>query len=164
MDKPTLLQRALPRRRLISAAAIAAFIIGWAILSHIAPSYAVPYWSKILDFLARVPLSDVMVTVGRLIVSMILSFVIGDTCSILLFERPDPEAFFLPLVKLLMAVPAVCWVVFAIFWFKGVEGRILFVMLITCAPVFLIDSLDAMKNIPLEFKQMARSFRRAGSR
>jgi NitT/TauT family transport system permease protein len=76
-----------------------------------------------------------------------------------MFERPLAEAFFIPLVKLCMAVPAVCWVVFAILWFKGVEPRIYFVMLITCVPIFIIDSLDAMKAVPDELKHMARSFR-----
>jgi NitT/TauT family transport system permease protein len=32
-------------------------------------------------------------------------------------------------------------------------------MLVTCVPIFIIDSLDAMKGIPAELKQMARSFR-----
>jgi len=159
VEKPSLLQRGLPRRRIISAAAIVTFIIGWTILSHVAPTYAFPYWSKILNSLANVPLPDVFTSLGRIVFSMALSFVFGVTCSAFLFERPDAEAFFMPLVKLLMAIPAVCWVVFAILWFKGIEGRIFFVMVITCAPVFLIDSLDAMKNVPLELKEMARSFR-----
>ena len=109
--------------------------------------------------LVNIPLADVLTTVGRLVISMALSFVLGVACSILLFERPNAEAFFIPLVKLLMAVPAVCWVVFAILWFSNIEGRIFFVMMVTCAPVFLIDSLDAMKSVPAELKQMARSFR-----
>ncbi len=45
-----------------------------------------------------------------------------------------------------MAVPAVCWVVFAILWMTGVELRIFFIMCIVIAPVFLIDSLDADEN------------------
>jgi ABC-type nitrate/sulfonate/bicarbonate transport system permease component len=157
--KADILQSPFAKKRIMSAAAILAFIVGWAAMSHVAPSYAFPYWSKIIASLVHIPIGDVLITVGRLIVSMALSFVIGLICAILLFERPNAEAFFIPLVKLLMAVPAVCWVVFAILWFTGVEGRILFVMLITCAPVFLIDSLDAMKNIPDELKQMSRSFR-----
>ena len=32
-------------------------------------------------------------------------------------------------------------------------------MMITCMPVFIIDSLDAMKSVPADIKQMARSFR-----
>jgi NitT/TauT family transport system permease protein len=159
VEKSTTWQTSLLKPRMLSVAAIAAFVLGWAALSHIAPAYAVPYWSKILASLVNIPLADVLITVGRLVVSMALSFVLGVACSILLFERPNAEAFFIPLVKLLMAVPAVCWVVFAILWFSNVEGRIFFVMLVTCAPVFLIDSLDAMKSIPADLKQMARSFR-----
>lgn len=149
----------LGKSQFISASAVVFLIVGWGLLSHIAPAYAVPSWSRILRSLAQIPLDDVLTTVARVIFSMFLSFVIGLTGAILLFERPNAEAFFLPLVKLLMAVPAVCWVVFAILWFTGIEGRIFFVMLITCAPVFLIDSTDAMKAIPSDLKQMARSFR-----
>jgi NitT/TauT family transport system permease protein len=147
------------RTHLISVSAIVAFVIAWTILSHLAPSYAVPYWSKIIKSLVEIPYTDVLITLVRLLISMVLSFVIGLACSLLLFERPDFEAFFLPLIKLLMAVPAVCWVVFAILWFRGVETRIYFVMLVTCGPVFAIDSLDAMKGVPNDLKQMARSFR-----
>jgi NitT/TauT family transport system permease protein len=149
----------LSRSHLISAAAILALIVVWAILSHIAPPYAFPYWSKIIKSLMNVPYQDVLVTLLRLLISMVLSFVLGLGCALLLFERPNLEAFFLPLIKLMMAVPAVCWVVFAILWFRGVELRIYFVMLVTCGPVFAIDSLDAMKSVPNDLKQMARSFR-----
>jgi len=149
----------LPTARIASVAAIVAFVLGWAALSHVGPSYAFPYWSKILSALSNIPLADVLTTVGRLVISMALAFVLGVACSILLFERPNAEAFFITLVKLMMAVPAVCWVVFAILWFSNVEGRIFFVMMVTCAPVFLIDSLDAMKGVPADLKQMARSFR-----
>jgi NitT/TauT family transport system permease protein len=147
------------RTHLISAAAILAFIVVWAGLSHVAPSYAFPSWSKIIKSLVEVPYQDVVVTLLRLLISMVLSFVLGLVCALLLFERPNIEAFVLPLVKLMMAVPAVCWVVFAILWFRGVEMRIYFVMLVTCGPVFAIDSLDAMKGVPSDLKQMARSFR-----
>lgn len=149
----------LSKRRAVSAGAILFFVVGWGVLSHIAPAYAVPHWSRIINALANIPLHDVLTTLSQLVFSMLMSFVIGLTCAIVMFERPYAEAFFIPLVKLLMAVPAVCWVVFAILWFKGVELRIYFVMLITCVPIFIIDSLDAMKGVPADLKHMARSFR-----
>ena len=147
------------RSHLISGASLLTFVAGWYVLSHVGPTYAFPYWSKIIFSLEHIPYQDVLITLFRLLISMVLSFVIGLACSLLLFERPDREAFFLPLIQLLMAIPAVCWVVFAILWFRGVEGRIYFVMIVTCGPVFAIDSLDAMKGIPNDLKQMARSFR-----
>jgi ABC-type nitrate/sulfonate/bicarbonate transport system permease component len=152
----------LSKERLLSMAAALTLVLAWGVLSHIAPAYAVPRWSKILEALIHIPIQDVAISIVRILVSLLLSFVIGITCSLLMFERPNREAFFLPLVKLVMAVPAVCWVVFAILWFEGVELRIYFVMLITCAPVFMIDSLDAMKSFPSDLKQMARSFRPTG--
>jgi NitT/TauT family transport system permease protein len=159
VSRPDVSRRAPSKSQIISAAAIVTFIVLWGALSYVAPSYAVPHWSRILKSLVEIPIQDVLITFLRLVVSMLLSFVLGLTFSILMFERPNVEAFFLPLIKLLMAVPAVCWVVFAILWFKGVEPRIYFVMLITCAPVFAIDSLDAMKSVPNDLRQMARSFR-----
>src|SRR5688572_13174744 len=131
------------RETIAGLAAIAFFIAGWEVASHIAPRYAVPAWGRIGQALLEVSWQDVAITVVRLAASMAVSFIVGLAISALLFDRPIAEAFCLPLVRLLMAVPAVCWVVFAILWFKDVELRIFFVMCIVCAPVFIVDSLDA---------------------
>jgi NitT/TauT family transport system permease protein len=147
------------RESIAGLASVALFIIGWEIASHFAPQYAVPAWGRIVDALFEVSWADVAITVARLAASMGASFVIGLVIAALLFDRPVAEAFCLPLVRLLMAVPAVCWVVFAILWFKDVELRIFFVMCIVCAPVFIVDSLDAMKSVPMELRQMVESFR-----
>jgi NitT/TauT family transport system permease protein len=90
---------------------------------------------------------------------MVVSFIFGLSFSILVFDRRMLESFFLPFVRLVMAVPAVCWVVFSILWFEGVELRIFFVMCIVCAPIFIVDSLDAMKGVPMDLRQMVDSFR-----
>ncbi|MDQ4024278.1 MAG: ABC transporter permease subunit, partial [Actinomycetota bacterium] len=65
----------------------------------------------------------------------------------------------LPLVKMTMAVPALCWVLFSILWFANVEYRIAFVLVAVCVPVFLIDTLDAIKAIPRGLHEVALSFR-----
>jgi len=149
----------LQRDTVVGTASIVCFIVGWELASFVAPAYAVPGWGRILVALADIPAFDVGVTVVRLIGSMVMSFVLGLAAAILLFERPLAEAFFLPYVRLVMAVPAVCWVVFSILWFKSVEFRIFFVMCIVCAPIFIVDSLDAMKSVPMELREMVGSFR-----
>jgi ABC-type nitrate/sulfonate/bicarbonate transport system permease component len=58
-----------------------------------------------------------------------------------------------------MAVPVVSWILFAVLWFRGVEFRILFVLVVVCAPVFVVDTLDSMRNVPRELRDMMRSFR-----
>jgi ABC-type nitrate/sulfonate/bicarbonate transport system permease component len=140
-------------------AAVLTLAIGWEIASHIAPTYAIPGWGRIVDALVNIPVKDVAITILRLVASMVVSFFLGLAVSSLLFERPIAEAYWMPFVRLLMAVPAVCWVVFAILWFKNVELRIFFVMCVVCAPVFIVDSLDAMKAVPADLRQMVGSFR-----
>jgi NitT/TauT family transport system permease protein len=147
------------RETIAGLASVLVFVLGWELASHVAPQYAVPAWGRIVDALFEVSGRDIVITVARLTASMAASFVVAVVISALLFERPVGEAFFMPLIRLLMAVPAVCWVVFAILWFKNVELRIFFVMCIVCAPVFIVDSLDAMKGVPMELRQMVESFR-----
>jgi NitT/TauT family transport system permease protein len=138
---------------------ILAFVVGWEIASFFAPAYAIPGWGRIATALLNIPPYDVALSALRLVGSMTLSFAVGLAISTALFDRPLAEAIVLPQVRLLMAVPAVCWVVFAILWFKGVEPRIFFVMCVTCTPVFIVDSLDAMKSVPKDLRQMVESFR-----
>ncbi|MET0277137.1 MAG: ABC transporter permease subunit, partial [Pseudorhodoplanes sp.] len=64
-----------------------------------------------------------------------------------------------PMIRILMAVPVVSWILFAILWFRGVEFRILFVLVVVCAPVFVVDTLDGMRSVPRELRDMMRSFR-----
>lgn len=144
---------------LATVAAVVTLAAGWEFASLVGPSYAIPSWGRIFEALLAIPLKDVSITVLRLIISMIASFAFGLAISSALFERPIAEAFWMPFVRLLMAVPAVCWVVFAILWFSNVELQIFFVMCVVCAPVFIVDSLDAMKGVPAELRQMVGSFR-----
>ncbi len=145
--------------KIVGAISILLFILGWQIASFFAPQYAIPGWQLIIRALLGLSVYDVAITVSRLIGSMILSFIMGLSFSMIVFERPIMQAFSLPLVRLIMAVPAVCWVIFSILWFKGVEFRIFFVMCIVCMPVFIVDAIDAMKGVPIELRQMVSSFR-----
>ena len=75
------------------------------------------------------------------------------------FREAEPRGLLMPDVRLLMAVPAACWVVFSILWFKPVELPHFFRDVHrSCIPVFFVDCLDAMKAIPLELRQMVESF------
>lgn len=147
------------RETIAGIASIIVFAIAWHIASLVGPSYAFPSWERIFGALKDVSLFDVAITMLRLTASMAFSFVIGVAIATGLYSSKLLEAFFMPFVRLLMAIPAVCWVVFAILWFKNVEARIFFVMCVVCAPVFLVDSLDAMKSVPADLRQMVDSFR-----
>jgi len=46
-----------------------------------------------------------------------------------------------------------------VLWFKWVEFRIAFVLVVVCGPVFLVDFLDGMKGVSRELREMLQSFR-----
>lgn len=160
---PTIAQgktaRKVFRFPLEAVTALAGFAVVWQIASYYLPDYAVPGWERIFKAVLGLPIEFVLVTVARMVGALAVSFAIAMAVAIAMYASRALEAYGLPLVRLLMAVPAVCWVVFAVLWFKGVEFRILFVLVIVCGPVFVIDILDGMKGVSIELREMLRSFR-----
>ena len=63
-----------------------------------------------------------------------------------------------------MAIPVICWILFAVLWFRGTEFRISFVLFIVSAPIFFLDLWDGMENIPKAWQEMTRSLRPTRSR
>ena len=105
------------------------------------------------------PADFIAITLARVAVALVLSFVLGLGLAIAMYLSAQVERYGKPIVRLLMAVPVVCWILFAVLWFKWVEFRIAFVLIVVCGPVFLVDFLDGMKGVPRELRDMLRSFR-----
>jgi NitT/TauT family transport system permease protein len=93
------------------------------------------------------------------IVALIVSFLLGVALAMAMYRSHTLNNYLHPMVRLLMAVPVVSWILFAVLWFPGVEFRICFVLVVVCGPVFLIDTLDAMHGVPRELRHMMQSFR-----
>jgi NitT/TauT family transport system permease protein len=140
------------------------FVVAWEVLSYFAPAlgippFAVPSFTRIGQSLLTITPIDVVVTVARVIGALVLSFVIGLVLAMAMYRSETLERYLHPLIRLFMAVPVVSWNLFAVLWFRGVEFRIAFVLIAVCGPVFLIDSLDAMRGVSRDLRRMMRSFR-----
>src|SRR4029078_1799869 len=143
---------------------ILVFCVVWEILSYLAPylgipPFAIPSFVRIAQSLTKITPIDVVVTVARVIGALVLSFVLGVALAIAMYRSRTLENYLHPMVRLFMAVPVVSWILFAVLWFRGVEFRIAFVLIAVCGPVFLVDSLDAMRGVSSELRGMMRSFR-----
>ena len=146
----------LPRETL-TAFGLAA--VAWQLLAFVAPPYIIPGWDKIFAQLLALRPDFVLITVARVLAALVISFAIGLGGAMLTYSFPAAERYLLPLVKLLLAVPVVCWILFAVLWFRGLEFRIGFVLVITCAPIFWVDLLDGMKSVSKELRDMLRALR-----
>ena len=102
---------------------------------------------------------DIVVTLARVIAALITSFVLGLALAMAMYRSDTFDNYLHPMVRLFMAVPVVSWILFAVLWFPGVEFRIGFVLVVVCGPVFLIDTLDAMRGVSRELRHMMQSFR-----
>lgn len=139
-------------------------IVAWEILSRLSPilnipPFAVPGLLRIYDSLLKITPLDVVVTLARVLAALAISFVVGLVAAIAMYVSPRVDRYVSPFVRLLMAVPVVSWILFAVLWFRWVEFRIAFVLVIVCAPVFLISILDTMRNVPRDLRNMVLAFR-----
>jgi NitT/TauT family transport system permease protein len=150
-----------PRQTLVS---LLVFAVCWEALSHLAPylgipSFAIPSLVKIAKSITTITPIDIVVTLARVIGALVVSFVIGVALAMAMYRSEALDNYLHPMIRILMAVPVVSWILFAVLWFPGVEFRIGFVLVVVCGPVFLIDSLDAMRAVPRDLRDMMRSFR-----
>lgn len=150
-----------PRQTLVS---LLVFAAAWEALSYLAPylgipPFAVPSLLRIATSIATITPIDVVVTLARVMAALIASFVIGLALAMAMYRSDALDKYLHPMIRILMAVPVVSWILFAVLWFPGVEFRIGFVLVVVCGPVFLVDTLDAMRSVPRELRHMMQSFR-----
>lgn len=150
-----------PRHTLVS---LLVFALVWELLSHLAPTlgippFAIPSMARIAKSITTITPIDIVVTLARVIGALIVSFVLGIVLAMAMYRSDNLDKYLHPMIRILMAVPVVSWILFAVLWFPGVEFRIGFVLVVVCCPVFLVDTLDAMRSVPRELRQMMRSFR-----
>ncbi len=150
-----------PRQTIVSLLVFAAC---WEGMSHLAPllgipPFAIPSLLRISKSILTITPIDIVVTLARVIAALIASFIFGLVLAMAMYRSETLDQYLHPMIRILMAVPVVSWILFAVLWFPGVEFRIGFVLVVVCGPVFLVDTLDAMRNVPRELRHMMQSFR-----
>ena len=138
---------------------IIVFAVLWQIVSWFVPPFVIPGWERIFKSLLSLRYDFVLITLARVTAALLISFGLGIVLSVAMYLWVPFENHCKPVVRLFMAVPVVCWILFSVLWFKWVEFRIAFVLVVVCAPVFIIDFLDGMKGVQQELRDMLRSFR-----
>lgn len=147
-----------PKEALVS---FAAFFVLWHLASMVLPPFVAPSWARIgkslLDILGQP--DYILITVVRVAVALVVSFIVGLGLAMAMYWWERVERYGMPMVKLLMAVPVLCWILFAVLWFKEREVRIAFILIMVCAPIFVIDVLDGMQGVRRDLRDMVRALR-----
>ena len=140
-----------------------AIVVVWEIAAGLTKDTTVPsipdVASGMWDIVSGDGLDDFLLTLGRVGVGLAASFVVGGTLGIISGALPTFGRYVLPVVRFVQGIPALSWVVLAVIWFKSVELRIWFIMVIVTLPGFTLQLYDSYRAIPNELRDMARSFR-----
>jgi NitT/TauT family transport system permease protein len=147
-----------PKETIVS---LGAFVMLWQLASMVLPPYVAPSWARIGQSLLHILTQPdfIAVTVGRVALALAVSFVLGMALAMAMYRWRGLERYGMPFIKLLMAVPVLCWILFAVLWFKVREVRIAFILVVVCAPIFIIDVLDGMHGVSKELRDAVRALR-----
>jgi NitT/TauT family transport system permease protein len=139
-------------------------VIGWQIASLHLPPILFPSLSRIAaalrDIVTSPPaLAAIGLTYLRILVALAIAFAAATTIGIVAGLLRPLERAALPLIEVVQGIPAVCWIIFAILWFREMEARIAFVVIVSTIPSFFYQARDGMRAIPVELWDMVRSWR-----
>ena len=132
--------------------ALVGLAVVWEIVSLFVPNFLFPSVPQIAVRFAEIFSSwstayDAVATALRILAGLAGAFVFGSLLAMLMARSPRLERYCHPLLNFNQGIPALSWVVISIIWFRGIEFRIFFIMVMTTLPGFTFQVLDAYREV-----------------
>ena len=141
---------------------LAILAIVWHVASQFMPDYLVPPVPRIAEEFLNAFYSyfdDFLATIFRIAAGLGVAFAVGTALGILMGIFRSVERRLIPIIDFIMGIPALSWVLIVIIWLAETEARILTILLLVNFPIFAHNTLDGIKGIPKEPRDMVWSFR-----
>ena len=151
-------------RRDITALAVVVIAIGIAmqIGSGFVPDYILPsplaIGSALVELLSA-DLLHVAITLGRLCVAIVFSMTLGVTIGLLMGTSKRVGPYLRALVVIDTGIPALSWMLVAVFWFKDPEARIFFILTVILLPFYALNVYEGVRSMSSDWLDMLESFR-----
>jgi NitT/TauT family transport system permease protein len=147
-----------------SVVALCGLTLVWQIVSLFVPHFLFPsvpeIAGRLIDIFSSPKLiGDGLATSARILAGLGGAFVLGTMLALPMARSPSFERYAYPLLNFNQGIPALSWVVIAIIWFRGIEFRIFFIMVMTTLPAFTFQVLDAYRGMSKDLFEMTLSFR-----
>jgi NitT/TauT family transport system permease protein len=151
------------RRDLIATSAVAAaIIVAMQIASAYVPEYIIPAPLSVFQSIKDLLLHDqqhILVTLARLAAavgfSMIAGIVLGGVMGTVNWLRPVLRA----VIIIDTGIPALSWMLVAVFWFRDAEVRIFFILTVILLPFYALNVYEGIRALPPDLVDMVESFR-----
>jgi NitT/TauT family transport system permease protein len=141
---------------------IAVIVVVMQIGSAFIPAYILPSPISVVQSLFESLLTSygqVLVTILRLIVSLLVSIAIGTAIGIITGTVPSVRPYLRALVYIDTGIPALSWMLMAVFWFKNPELRMFFILVVIVVPIYALNIHDGIRAMPKDWLEMCESFR-----
>jgi NitT/TauT family transport system permease protein len=159
-QRPTVARDSSDIKALIAVVVLicAAMEVGsWYVPEYVMPSPAVI--AKALTELMSTDLLHIAITLGRLCVAIFFSAVAGVVVGLLMGTSRRIGPYLKALVVVDTGIPALSWMLLAVFWFKDPETRIFFILTVILLPFYALNVYEGVRALSTEWVDMLESFR-----
>lgn len=151
------------KRDVIANLVIVALLVGGMELwSRAAPPYIMPPPALSAHAIATALGEDwihILLTLGRLIVAVAFALVVGSILGALMALVRPLQPYLKSIIIIDTGVPALSWMLFAIFWFKEPEARVFFILAMILLPFYALNVYDGIGSLSTELVEMVETFR-----
>lgn len=130
--------------------------------SLFAPKYILPTIPEILRATGRILTSDardIATTLLRLFEGILAAFLLGSLLGIAMGALPAVARYARPFLNILVAIPALNWILFAVLWFGAAEVRVFFVVVIISLPFYALNVYEGIRGLPADLLEAVEAFR-----
>jgi len=151
-------------RRDLTALIVVVIAIGivMQIASGFVPDYILPSPVAIGQALVELLTKDLMhvaITLGRLALAIVFSMTVGVSVGLLMGTSKVFGPYLRALVIIDTGIPALSWMLVAVFWFKDPESRIFFILTVILLPFYALNVYEGVRSMSSEWLDMLESFR-----
>jgi NitT/TauT family transport system permease protein len=141
---------------------IVLLILAMEVWSRYVPPFIMPAPAKTLDAMIEAVRNDYVhigLTIGRLCIAVLAALLIGTLIGALMALVRPLEPFLRSIVVIDTGVPALSWMLFAIFWFENAESRVFFILLMILVPFYALNVFDGIRALSKDLVEMVETFR-----
>jgi NitT/TauT family transport system permease protein len=132
------------------------------VTSRYVPDYIMPSPVAVLKAAQELFFSDayhVLVTLIRLTVAVSFAMLAGVLIGLAMGTLPRIRPYLKAIVVIDTGIPALSWMLIAVFWFKNPEIRIFFILIVILLPFYAINVYEGVRALPKDLVDMIESFR-----
>jgi NitT/TauT family transport system permease protein len=157
--------RRIPRQvndYVATAVVVAAIVVAMQIASYFVPAYIIPAPLVVLRAFVASLAEDwgqILITLARLLATLTISIIVGTAIGIITGTVAWIRPYLRALVVIDTGIPALSWMLVAVFWFKNPEVRLFFIMVVIVVPIYALNVHDGIRAMPKDWLEMCESFR-----